>query len=146
MVTQDNATLARRLQEEVFAQGAADVAEAILAPDFQWHAPNLPPDVSPDREGIKRYAAMLHTAYPDVRFTYEQTIAEGDKVVTYWTARATQQGPLMTIPATGRPIMVTGIDIFRIVDGRIAELWESWDQLGMLQQLGAIPQMAAAPA
>ncbi len=123
---------------------ALDVADAILALDFRWHAPNLPPDVTPDREGMKRYATMLHMAYPDIQFTYGQTISSGDKVVTYWMARGTQQGQLMMIPPTGRQIAITGIDIYRIVDGRIAEIWESWDQLGMLQQLGALPRMEPA--
>ena len=141
----DNSALVRRLQEEVLAQGALDVADAILAPEFAWHAPNLPPGVSPDREGIKRYATMLRTAYPDMRFTYGQIVAAGDKVVTYWMARATQSGPLMAIPPTGRPVVVTGIDIFRVADGKIAELWESWDQLGMLQQLGVLPQPEITP-
>lgn len=141
--TEQNVTLVRHLQEDVFARGALDVAEAILAPDFRWHASNLPPDVTPDRDGIKQYAVMLHTAFPDVQFTYGQTIDAGDVVVLYWLARGTQQGQLMAIPPTGRPIAITGIDIFRVVGGKIAELWESWDQLGMLHQLGALPQAEA---
>lgn len=146
MATQEDKTLVRRLQEEVFARGDTDVADAILTVNFRWHAPNLPPDVTPDRDGVKRYGTLLHAAYPDIHFTYDDIIADGDKVVTRWTARGTQTGALMGIPPTGHEVSVTGIDIFRVADGQVAELWESWDQLGMLQQLGVVPAVAAPAA
>jgi predicted ester cyclase len=69
----------------------------------------------------------------------EDQIAEGDKVVTRWSTSAVHTGNLMGIPASGKPGMVSGITISRVAGGRIAEEWTNWDQVGMLQQIGAIP-------
>jgi steroid delta-isomerase-like uncharacterized protein len=79
-----------------------------------------------------------------VRLTIEDEIAEGDRVVTRWSARGTHEGEFFGIPATGKQATVTGVTIDRIIDGRIAESWTNWDTLGLLQQLGAIPAMAEA--
>jgi steroid delta-isomerase-like uncharacterized protein len=81
------------------------------------------------------------TAFPDLHITTDDLIAEGDKVVKVWTANCTNKGEFMGIPATGKRIVVTGIEVFRIVDGKIAENWVSMDNLGMMQQLGVIPPM-----
>jgi steroid delta-isomerase-like uncharacterized protein len=80
----------------------------------------------------------LHTAYPDLDITHEDTLAEGDRVMIRWIMRGTHTGPFMDIPATDKPVTVAGVDIFRIAGGQIVELWQHWDQLGMLQQLGVI--------
>jgi steroid delta-isomerase-like uncharacterized protein len=69
----------------------------------------------------------------------EDQVAEGDKVVTRWTATGTHKGELMGIPPSGKKVRVTGIAIDRLEDGKIVESWSSFDQLGMLQQIGAIP-------
>src|SRR5205823_14624824 len=90
-------------------------------------------------EGSKQFIAMYLTAFPDVHFTVEDIIAEGDKVVTRLTVRGTQQGAFMGIPATGKQTTSTGIDINRIVDGKSVEHWLEMDTLGLLQQLGAVP-------
>ena len=66
-------------------------------------------------------------------------VAEEDKVVVRWTASGTHQGSLMGIPPTGKEVAVTGVDIFRVKEGKLAELWLNWDQLGLMQQLGVIP-------
>lgn len=82
---------------------------------------------------------MYRAAFPDVQSTIEDTIAEGDKVVTRWTARGTHRGALMGIPPTGKELTVTGMGILRIEGGRIMEAWGIFDQFGMLQQIGVIP-------
>jgi steroid delta-isomerase-like uncharacterized protein len=64
--------------------------------------------------------------------------------VIRWTASGTHKGDLLGVPATGRPIKITGIDIFRVQDGKLAELWQNWDQLQMLQQIGAVPESQPA--
>ena len=69
----------------------------------------------------------------------EDMIAEGDKVAVRFTLRGTHGGDLMGIPPTGKPVAVTGIDINRIADGKIAERWANFDALGLMQQLGVIP-------
>jgi len=86
---------------------------------------------------------VYHSAEGDMNgeITTDDLIAEGDKVTKIWTAHGTHKGDLMGIPATGKPINVKGIEVFRLADGKIAELWASMDNLGMLQQLGIIPPL-----
>jgi steroid delta-isomerase-like uncharacterized protein len=81
------------------------------------------------------------SAFPDLHITIDDLIAEGDKVVKVWTAHSTHKGEFMGIPATGKAIVVKGMEVFRIVDGKIAENWVIMDNLGMMQQLGVIPPM-----
>jgi len=76
---------------------------------------------------------MYLAAFPDLHFTFEDLIAEGDKVVVRWTSRGTQQGELMGIPPTGKQFSATGIEIYRLEGGKIVEHWLESDNLGMLQ-------------
>ncbi len=81
---------------------------------------------------------MLRAAFPDLHYTVEDQIAEGDKVVTRYMASGTHQSELMRIAPTGNWVEITGISITRIQDGRIEEIWENYDTLGMMQQLGVV--------
>ena len=138
-----NKAISRRIVEEIFNEGRLDAADEIVTADFIGHDPASPePIVGP--EGLKRNADGYRTAFPDVRLTIEDEIAEGDQVVTRWTARGTHRAEVFGIPATGKQATVTGMTIDRIVDGRIVESWTNWDTLGLLQQLGALPAMAQA--
>lgn len=92
-------------------------------------------------EQYKGLCQAYFTAFPDLHITTDDLLAEGEKVVKIWTANSTHKGAFMGIPATGNPVVVKGIEMFRIADGKIAELWASMDNLGMLQQLGVIPPM-----
>lgn len=87
---------------------------------------------------------MYRTAFPDTCFTIEEMIAEGDTVVTRWTARGTHKGDLMGVLPTHKRVTVTGITINRITRGKIAESWDNWDTHGLMQQLGAVPALAVA--
>ena len=134
----DNKKIVRRFLEEVINLGNQRLADELLAENFVDHNPL--PGLPPNREGFKQSFVIFRNTFPDMHYTIEDIIAEEDKVVIRWTATGTQRGELMGIPPTGKNISVTGIDIFRITDGNLAELWLAWDQLGMMQQLGAIPQ------
>jgi len=90
-------------------------------------------------EGLKGLITMHRNAFPDISMTIDDQIAEGDKVVSRWTAVGTHTGEMMGIPPTGKKATVTGISIDRIADGKIVEEWENFDELGMMQQLGLIP-------
>ena len=85
---------------------------------------------------------MYLAAFPNLHFTFEDLIAEGDKVVVRETMSGTQQGELMGIPPTGKQFSVTGIEIYRFEGGKIVEHWLESDMLGLLQQLGALPSPA----
>src|SRR5215213_1657304 len=127
-----NKALADRFHEEIFDQGNTATADEILTPDFVWRAP---PDASDDRlivgpEGVKQTATDLRAFIPDFVLTDDDVIAEGDRVVIRWTLRGTAQGESGPVPVT-----FTGIDIFRIADGQLAELWQITDDLGLEAQL-----------
>ena len=91
-------------------------------------------------EPVKQVASGVIAAFPDRRITHEDTIAEGDKVLIRWALSGTQEGEVQGIPPTGRPVTLTGFDLFRIEGGKIAEMWQEADRLGMMQQLGVIPE------
>jgi predicted ester cyclase len=95
---------------------------------------------------MKEFLAPYFAAFPDLQFTVEDEIAEGDKVTTRYTARGTHRGELMGMAPTGKHVTVTGIFISRVEEGKLAEMWLNWDALGLMQQLGVIPQLAQAGA
>ncbi|HUG16887.1 MAG TPA: ester cyclase [Thermomicrobiales bacterium] len=135
-MSEQNKVLERRLIEQVWNEGNLSVADEVVARDYtgrQSRGETRGPD------GFKQYFAMLRGAFPDIHFTIEDQIAEGDRVVTRWTAHATHQGPFQGIPPTGNPGVVTGITINRIANGKLVEGWTNLDELGLLQQLGVIP-------
>ena len=137
-MSEENKALAYRFHMDIFQQGNLGIVYQLISPDFVWHAP-APPEWVHGPEGVRRAAIELRAGYPDLDFTHEDTLAEGDRVMIRWTMRGTHNGPLMGTPPTGKSVTVTGVDIFRIAGGQIVELWQHFDQLGMLQQLGVIP-------
>ncbi|MGH2534691.1 MAG: ester cyclase [Thermomicrobiales bacterium] len=133
---EQNKMLVRRGIEEIYNRGNLAVVDEVAASDFVIH---LPSEEIHGPEGAKQYVAALRGAFPDLHITIEDQIADGDKVVTRWTARATHTGAFQGIPPTGKRGSMTGIDIDRIADGKIVECWVNSDDLGLLQQLGVIP-------
>ena len=102
------------------------------------------PEPTRGPEGVKQFYNDFLAAYPDGSLTIETQFAEGDYVATRWTGRGTQKGELMGIPATGKQVTVSGITISRLWDGKVAEEWTTWDTLGMMRQLGAVPAPTTA--
>jgi steroid delta-isomerase-like uncharacterized protein len=139
----ENKVLVRRGVEKVWNGGDPEVADEIVASDFIVHA-KQPENEIRGRDGIKAHFKVLRSAFPDLHFTIEDHIAEGDRVVTRWSAVGTHRGYFQGIPPTGKQVELTGIDIDRIVGDKIVECWMSQDELGLLQQLGAIAGPEAA--
>ncbi len=137
MSAEQNKTVSRRVIEDCFNHGNLALADDIYAADYVNH--NAPPGFPKGPEGFKQEATMYRSAFPDIHITIEDQIAEGDKVVTRWSARGTHQGELMGIPPTNKKATVTGIAIDRLASGKIVEHWEVFDQLGLMQQLGVVP-------
>ncbi len=142
MAGEANKTMADRFHMEIFEAGRLEIADEILTAGLVIHAPGYPPEWTRGREGAKQLAAAIIGGIPDRRIAHHETIAEGDLVMVRWSMTGTHGGELMGVAPTGRPIQVTGFDLFRIADGKIAELWQNWDQLGLMQQIGAIPAPA----
>src|SRR5215204_7570921 len=137
-VSEENKALVRRQEEELFGGGNLDVADEIYAPDYVGHDPSNPEDVR-GLQAAKRAAADYRRAFPDLRVTVEDLIAEGDKVAARLRVRGTHLGDLNGIAPTGRRVDFTGIVMSRVEGGRIAEDWANFDDLGMMRQLGVIP-------
>jgi len=139
MSTEDNKALARRWLDEVWNKGDLSLIDELIAPNYVLHDPMRPG--LKGRTGIKESIATFQIAFPDIHFTIEAQIAEGEQVVTRYIVQGTHLGPLMGIPATGKQGTITGIDIYRITNEQIEEAWTNWDTLGLLQRIGVIPPM-----
>jgi predicted ester cyclase len=118
-MSEENKATVRRLMDEVWNQGNLDAIDESLAPDFVNH--DAPPGLPSDREGFKQLAVMYKAAFPDMHLHVEDQLAEGDMVVSRWSAHGTHQGELMGIAPTGKEVTVTGIDIDRFEGGQIVE-------------------------
>ena len=138
MLAEDNKALVRRFVDEVQSGGDIGLIDEICSPEFVNHS--APPGLPADREGIKIVTNMFRGAFPDSYFTVEDMIAEGDKVATRKTFHGTHRGEFMGISATGQRVSIELIDIVRIADEKVVEHWSMGDNLGMMQQLGVIPQ------
>lgn len=141
MTIEQNRTLAQRYMEELWNQGKLDVAGELLADDYVVHDPGTPGRQG-GVEGEQQAVSLYRSAFPDLHFTLEDVVVEGDRVALRWNSSGTHLGELMGMLPTGRRAGPTGLSIFRVVNGRIAENWHNWDTFGMLQQLGAIPTAA----
>jgi len=129
-----NKDLIRRLFAEV-DRGNIGVWESFYTADYVDHAPSVVRSQAAGREGLREAFAVFQRAFPDTRHTIEDLVAEGDRVVARVSAQATHSGELFGHPPTGRRVTLTGIAIYRIVDGRIAERWAE-QGVGLLEQLG----------
>lgn len=137
MSEEENRTIAQRFGEDIWGKGDQDALEELFAPDFVDHG--AIPGQPPGHEGHKHQLAVFRSAFPDLRVTNEDVIAEGDKVVLRWTARGTHEGELMDIAPTGKEVTFTGIDVLRIADGKVVERWAEGNDLEVMQQLGVVP-------
>ena len=140
MSTEENKAVVRREFEEMFNQGGnLDAAEEIYAPDYVGHEPTF--GDSHGVEDARQFAADFRQAFPDIQSTIEDMVAEGDKVVTRFRARGTHQGETEDLgPPTGNRFEATGITFEQFSEGKIVEDWTNFDALGLMQQLGLIPE------
>ena len=137
MSEENNATF-RRYVEEVGNQGNFDLADEI----FDRYLAHQPDGSVLERgpEDVKRFMGEFRSAFPDFHTIIEDQIAEGDKLVIRWRMRGTHEGEFRDVVSTGKELDITGIGIFRFSsEGKVVESWDSFDQLGMMQQLGVLP-------
>jgi steroid delta-isomerase-like uncharacterized protein len=137
MMSADNKALVRRYVEEVLNGKNLALVDELFAEDFVDHDSSMPEARGP--AGVKRLAAMAHASFPDLHFTIEDIVAEGDRVVYRYTLSGTHGKDFMGIPTTEKKVSVTGIHIYRVTDGKLQEEWENWDMLGLMRQLGVLP-------
>ena len=138
MSIEDNKNIVRRFFEKGPSGGDLSAADELLAPNFALHTP-LPS--APGIQGMNDVITACRAAFEHLNVTVEDMMAENDKVVARFTARGIHKGAFMSLPPTGKSITMTGIEIFRIENGRIAELWAEANLLGLMQQLGILPPL-----
>ncbi|WP_415854657.1 ester cyclase [Sinomonas sp. G460-2] len=136
MSVETSRSLVGRLYEEVLNTRSLGAIDEIAVEDYIENDPM--PGQGEGRSGLRNRVSMLVTAL-EPRFTVEDVIAEGDRVVVRWRNRGTHVEPFLGLPATGKSFEIAGIDIYRVEGGRLAEHWHVVDQLALLMQLGFVP-------
>ena len=137
MSAEENKAIVRRGYEAI-NQNDLDALDEVVASDIIDRNPA--PGQAPGLEGVKQFFSSLHAAFPDLHMDVEDMIAEGDKVATRVSMSGTHRGEFMGIDPTGNRVEISGIDILRVAGGKIVEHWGNFDDLGMMQQLGVIPE------
>jgi steroid delta-isomerase-like uncharacterized protein len=134
---EENKAQFRRTYEELLNGGDLSVADELVAPDFVNH--EAPPGMDRGPDSMRGLATMLRTAFPDLHFTIEELVAEGDTVAGRLTMSGTHEGPLMGMPPTGRTVRQNHMHFVRFREGKAVEHWGVRDDTTMMQQLGAVP-------
>jgi steroid delta-isomerase-like uncharacterized protein len=132
----ENKEIARRFMEECWNQGDKNAIRDLIADNCRYHDP-----VFPGVENIEQHITSCRSAFPDLRFTIEDMIAERNEVVVHWTVRGTHKGPFLGMQPTNRPCTVSGTSISRIEGGKVVEHWADWNVMTLMEQLG----VTAAP-
>ena len=134
MSTEDNKKTARRIVLELFNAGNVNLIDSLFSPDFVDHA--LPPEIPPTRDGFRSMIPVLRQAFPDLEYTIEDQIAEGDKVAQRVTGRGTLKGEFMGMQPTGKSAVWQEMHWHRFnAAGLLVEHWDITDSLSMLTQL-----------
>ena len=136
MSVEENKALVRRFVEEFWNEGNMATADELMAVDAEIH---MPTGEVVNLDGLKSFASTFRGSFPDWHSTFEELIAEGDRVAERWTGRGSHQGELQGIPPTGKRVEVPGSVFYRIVGGKIVEFRGQLDMMSLMQQLGVIP-------
>lgn len=129
-----NKALIRRLFAEVWNKGNLRVAGEIFSYDYIMHDPNIKHE--PGIQSYEHHVTQVRATFPDIKFTIEDLVEEGNKVVVRWKAEGTHKAEFLGVPDTGKRVTVTGVTVTRISGGKVAESWANWNALGVMQQLG----------
>jgi steroid delta-isomerase-like uncharacterized protein len=144
-MSEENKAVVRRLFDELWNKGNLPVADELFAPTYAHHDPSTP-DLGKGPEGEKKRATLYRTAFHDLRLTIEDILAEGETVVARWSCRGAHKGDLSGIAPTGKQFAISGVSIARFEKGKMVEGWVNWDALGLMQQLGVVPELGKAKA
>lgn len=139
----DLKSIVRDLINDVW-QGDGDMIDRVVSPRWVNHDPQLP-DTGRGPAAYRASIEFYKTAFPDSRLTVEKQVAEGDTVCTLWRAHGTNTGRFMDMNPTNRKVEMQGMTLDRFEGGQIVESWDSYDALGMMQQLGFVPRSPGAP-
>jgi steroid delta-isomerase-like uncharacterized protein len=138
-MSEANKALVRRWFEEVWNQGREETIDELLAVNGVGHGLGDTDVTTRGPAGFKPFLRNLRGGLPDIHMTLEDIMAEGDKVTVRITVDGTHKGGQLGVAPSGRRVHIEGIVVVRIANGQIVEGWNSWDQLGLLRQIGALP-------
>ena len=142
MSVEENKAVVLRFVAEVWNNANPEAFDELVSQDHIHHSSRQ----TPDREGLKDILSLGRTAFPDLRFTIDDLFGEGDRILVRSTVRGTHSRlTILDVPPSGKEVVWTGLSVFRLKDGQIAEGWYEWDTLNLLQQLGIIPQVLPVP-
>lgn len=138
--TEQNKVAYRRYIDEAFNEGRLEELDRLVSPNYVYH--DAPPGTPTGVEGLRNVIRQFREAFPDLQISIDDQVAEGDKVCSLSTMRGTHKGLLFGLPPTGKEVVVKGMTMVRVADGRIAESWVKNDTLSLLRQLGvtALPR------
>lgn len=137
----DNKQIVHRVMEECWNQGKLNLVGELFAENVRVHDPVFP-TLTSGAGNVRNHIEQCRRAFPDIKFTIDDTIAERNEVVIHWTARGTHQGDFLGMHATNRKANVTGTSINRLDHGKIQEYWSHWNLMSMMEQLGVAAQQA----
>jgi steroid delta-isomerase-like uncharacterized protein len=135
-MSEQNKSIVRAIYE-VISTGDFSKVDQLIASDAVDH--EAPPGAPPGPTVLKEFVTTFRAAFPDLKISAEDMIADGDKVASRAIMRGTHKGEFMGVPATGKKFEIAGIDIIRFAGGKVVEHWGITDTLGLMQQLGAMP-------
>ena len=141
-MSETNKAIYRRAWQELMNQRNLAIVDELFAPNYVLHDPHVPLS---GREALKYFTSVLHQGFSDLRFTLDDVLAEGDKVVQRFTLTGTHMGALRELPPSGKRLTLTGLTLGRITYGHIVEEWRGADWLSWHQQLGIIPESITTP-
>ena len=144
MSVEENRAIVQRFYDEVWNEGNVDVAWEVFAEDYVRHDLR-PTQALPGPGGQSKIAEDFRSAFPDLQMELDLILGEGDLVAARWTTEGTNTGAWAGRPATGKRARFSGVNIFRFRDGKVVELWNHRDDLGLMQQIGAEIFAGATP-
>jgi steroid delta-isomerase-like uncharacterized protein len=139
-MSEQNKTIVRRTFDELWNKGNLSLADEFFSPIYDHHDPSTP-DVGRGPESEKKRTTLYRNAFPDLRLTVEGLVAEGETVVARWSCHGTHKGELNGIAPTGKQFTISGVTIAHFENGKMVEGWVNWDALGLMQQLGIVPEI-----
>lgn len=144
-MTSENKSIARRLYQEVWNERKLDVVDELISPSHALYDPNAS-DSQVGPQAYKRTLTTFLTGIPDLRFKVQDMISENSKLAVSWVVSGTHQGDFYGIPATNKKISVEGVTIHQIDSGKILDSYVTWDMLGVMRRLGAVPSLTFGAA
>jgi steroid delta-isomerase-like uncharacterized protein len=144
-MSDENKKIARKLMEEGWNKGRVDVVDELMSSQCRFHDPVFP-SLTSGAENYKQHIQTCRNAFPDLKFTIEDEVAERNEVVLHWKIQGTHRGTFLGMPATNKGATVSGTTIHRIEKGKIVEQWADWNLLSLMEQLGLAAASQSQPA